>query len=44
MVYFPEATRVAMYLGNGRVVRAPRPGAADGSDAGCFAVPAAAAG
>jgi cell wall-associated NlpC family hydrolase len=27
VVYFPEATHVAMYLGNGMVVQAPRPGA-----------------
>ncbi|MDQ0774539.1 cell wall-associated NlpC family hydrolase [Streptomyces aurantiacus] len=27
VVYFPEATHVAMYLGDGRVVQAPRPGA-----------------
>ncbi|MEU9447999.1 NlpC/P60 family protein [Streptomyces sp. NPDC048277] len=27
VVYFPEATHVALYLGNGRVVQAPRPGA-----------------
>ncbi|MFJ8720685.1 hypothetical protein ACWDWS_17140 [Streptomyces sp. NPDC003328] len=44
MACFPEATRVAMSLGDGGVVRAPRFGAADGSDAGCFAVPAPAAG
>ncbi|MEG3630505.1 C40 family peptidase [Streptomyces poriticola] len=28
VVYFPEATHVALYLGHGRVVQAPRPGAA----------------
>ncbi|MFH9860247.1 NlpC/P60 family protein [Streptomyces sp. NPDC017202] len=28
VVYFPEATHVAIYLGEGRVVQAPRPGAA----------------
>ncbi|MBT2416194.1 C40 family peptidase [Streptomyces sp. ISL-12] len=28
VVYFPEATHVAMYLGGGMVVQAPRPGAA----------------
>ncbi|MFJ4694979.1 NlpC/P60 family protein [Streptomyces sp. NPDC088766] len=28
VVYFPEATHVAIYLGGGRVVQAPRPGAA----------------
>ncbi|MFK0114313.1 NlpC/P60 family protein [Streptomyces sp. NPDC090994] len=28
VVYFPEATHVAMYLGGGLVVQAPRPGAA----------------
>ncbi|MGW4951923.1 NlpC/P60 family protein [Streptomyces parvulus] len=28
VVYFPEATHVAMYLGEGKVVQAPRPGAA----------------
>ncbi|MFE2062000.1 NlpC/P60 family protein [Streptomyces sp. NPDC059467] len=27
VVYFPEATHVALYLGGGRVVQAPRPGA-----------------
>ncbi|WP_181019009.1 C40 family peptidase [Streptomyces roseicoloratus] len=27
VVYFPEATHVALYLGDGRVVHAPRPGA-----------------
>lgn len=27
VVYFPEATHVAMYLGDGTVVQAPRPGA-----------------
>ncbi|MEV7087073.1 NlpC/P60 family protein [Streptomyces sp. NPDC093085] len=27
VVYFPEATHVALYLGNGLVVQAPRPGA-----------------
>ncbi|WP_217561059.1 C40 family peptidase [Streptomyces sp. GbtcB6] len=27
VVYFPEATHVALYLGNGKVVQAPRPGA-----------------
>ncbi|MEU6453596.1 NlpC/P60 family protein [Streptomyces sp. NPDC047065] len=27
VVYFPEATHVAMYLGDGMVVQAPRPGA-----------------
>ncbi|MGA4851301.1 NlpC/P60 family protein [Streptomyces sp. G5(2025)] len=27
VVYFPKATHVAMYLGDGRVVHAPRPGA-----------------
>ncbi|MFK0285647.1 NlpC/P60 family protein [Streptomyces sp. NPDC090499] len=27
VVYFPEATHVALYLGDGRVVQAPRPGA-----------------
>ncbi|MFD7872940.1 NlpC/P60 family protein [Streptomyces sp. NPDC059766] len=27
VVYFPEATHVAMYLGHGMVVQAPRPGA-----------------
>ncbi|GAA4297285.1 NlpC/P60 family protein [Streptomyces venetus] len=27
VVYFPEATHVALYLGNGMVVQAPRPGA-----------------
>ncbi|MFJ4620465.1 NlpC/P60 family protein [Streptomyces sp. NPDC088812] len=26
VIYFPEATHVAMYLGKGRVVQAPRPG------------------
>lgn len=26
VVYFPEATHVAMYVGDGRVVQAPRPG------------------
>ncbi|MGW1282920.1 C40 family peptidase [Streptomyces sp. NPDC002586] len=26
VVYFPEATHVAMYVGNGEVVQAPRPG------------------
>ncbi|MEU8027919.1 NlpC/P60 family protein [Streptomyces sp. NPDC049099] len=26
VVYFPEATHVAMYVGNGNVVQAPRPG------------------
>ncbi|MFS4095802.1 NlpC/P60 family protein [Streptomyces sp. AF1A] len=26
VVYFPEATHVAMYVGHGRVVQAPRPG------------------
>ncbi|MGV9554526.1 C40 family peptidase [Streptomyces sp. NPDC003522] len=28
VVYFPEATHVAIYLGGGRVVQAPRPGTA----------------
>ncbi|MFD2618787.1 NlpC/P60 family protein [Streptomyces chumphonensis] len=28
VVYFPEATHVALYLGDGQVVQAPRPGAA----------------
>ncbi|MDT9680703.1 C40 family peptidase [Streptomyces sp. TRM76323] len=28
VVYFPEATHVALYVGGGRVVHAPRPGAA----------------
>lgn len=28
VVYFPEATHVALYLGDGKVVQAPRPGAA----------------
>ncbi|GGU45731.1 C40 family peptidase [Streptomyces daghestanicus] len=28
VVYFPEATHVAMYLGDGKVIQAPRPGAA----------------
>ncbi len=28
VVYFPEATHVALYLGDGLVVHAPRPGAA----------------
>ncbi|MFF6861670.1 NlpC/P60 family protein [Streptomyces sp. ESR1.13] len=28
VVYFPEATHVALYLGDGMVVQAPRPGAA----------------
>ncbi|MFI5802237.1 NlpC/P60 family protein [Streptomyces sp. NPDC051561] len=27
VIYFPKATHVAIYLGNGRVVQAPRPGA-----------------
>jgi cell wall-associated NlpC family hydrolase len=27
VVYFPEATHVAMYLGDGMVIQAPRPGA-----------------
>ncbi|MFF8195960.1 NlpC/P60 family protein [Streptomyces bobili] len=27
VIYFPEATHVAIYLGEGRVVQAPRPGA-----------------
>ncbi|MEU9477018.1 C40 family peptidase [Streptomyces sp. NPDC048191] len=27
VVYFPDATHVAMYVGNGEVVQAPRPGA-----------------
>ncbi|MFF1461776.1 NlpC/P60 family protein [Streptomyces sp. NPDC058330] len=27
VVYFPEATHVALYIGDGRVVQAPRPGA-----------------
>src|SRR5690606_9543754 len=27
VVYFPEATHVALYLGDGMVVQAPRPGA-----------------
>lgn len=27
MIYFPEATHVALYLGEGMVVQAPRPGA-----------------
>ncbi|MEV6053463.1 NlpC/P60 family protein [Streptomyces sp. NPDC052107] len=27
VVYFPDATHVAMYVGNGNVVQAPRPGA-----------------
>ncbi|WP_344389711.1 C40 family peptidase [Streptomyces vastus] len=27
VVYFPEATHVALYLGNGKVIHAPRPGA-----------------
>ncbi|MEB3959408.1 C40 family peptidase [Streptomyces kunmingensis] len=27
VVYFPKATHVALYLGNGKVVQAPRPGA-----------------
>ncbi|MEV5877529.1 C40 family peptidase [Streptomyces sp. NPDC052101] len=27
VVYYPEATHVAMYVGDGRVVQAPRPGA-----------------
>ncbi|TPQ20445.1 C40 family peptidase [Streptomyces sporangiiformans] len=27
VIYFPEATHVALYLGNGMVVQAPRPGA-----------------
>ncbi len=27
MIYFPGATHVAMYLGDGMVVQAPRPGA-----------------
>ncbi|CAM5238138.1 NlpC/P60 family protein OS=Streptomyces alboniger OX=132473 GN=CP975_24245 PE=3 SV=1 [Streptomyces alboniger] len=26
MIYFPEATHVAMYVGKGQVVQAPRPG------------------
>lgn len=26
MIYFPGATHVAMYLGDGMVVQAPRPG------------------
>ncbi|MGW3204706.1 NlpC/P60 family protein [Streptomyces sp. NPDC001135] len=28
VIYFPEATHVAMYVGDGRVVQAPRPGGA----------------
>ncbi|MFJ8692212.1 C40 family peptidase [Streptomyces roseolilacinus] len=28
VVYFPEATHVALYVGGGRIVHAPRPGAA----------------
>ncbi|WBO63881.1 C40 family peptidase [Streptomyces camelliae] len=28
VVYFPDATHVAMYVGDGKVVQAPRPGAA----------------
>ena len=27
MVYFPKATHVALYIGDGMVVQAPRPGA-----------------
>lgn len=26
VIYFPEATHVAMYVGKGQVVQAPRPG------------------
>jgi cell wall-associated NlpC family hydrolase len=26
VIYFPEATHVALYVGDGKVVQAPRPG------------------